>query len=558
LGSSSDLLREARDFLVGSRLDYQRAVGAFQWPRLERFNFATDWLDHIAERNDRDALRVIFDDGAVEARTYSDLSAASRRIARFLASLGVGKGDRVLLMLGNVPALWEVMVAAMRMGAVMVPTAPLLSQQDLADRIRRGKVRCVIADVAFVDKFGGDQAAWTGVTVGGAAPGWRGLEEADGFSSDPIGVETRADDPLLLYFTSGTTASPKLVLHTHASYPIGHLSTMYWLGLRPGDLHLNISSPGWAKHAWSCVFAPWLAEATAVVLNQPRFDPVFTLDMLVRERITSFCAPPTVWRMLIQQPLKDWPVSLRELVAAGEPLNAEVIRQVQAAWGLEIRDGFGQTETSALIANTPGQPIKIGSMGRPLPGFEVVLLDDNGDETTEGEVSLRLGPHRPVGLMAGYSVDDDVEGLGGDVYRTGDVATRDADGYFTYVGRADDVFKSSDYRISPFELESVLIQHPDVTEAAVVPSPHPTRLSVPKGFITLAPGVAPSAEVARSIFQHSREILGPFKRIRRLEVLELPKTISGKIRRVELKELERQRRLEEARGAFEWLEDEVI
>lgn len=353
---------------------------------------------------------------------------------------------------------------------------------------------------------------------------------------------TRGSDTLLLYFTSGTTAQPKLVEHTHVSYPVGHLSTMYWIGLQPGDVHLNVASPGWAKHAWSNVFAPWIAEACVLIVNYTRFDADQLIEQIVRCGATTFCAPPTVWRMLIQADLGRVQVPLRELVGAGEPLNPEVIAQVRAAWGLTLRDGFGQTESSVQIANTPGQPLKEGSMGRPLPGFTVGLLDPlTGEQAQEGEISLALA-ERPVGLMVGYHGDPDKTAvvMRDGFYRTGDVGSRDADGYITYVGRADDVFKASDYRISPFELESVLIEHPAVAEAAVVPSPDPLRLAVPKAYVVLADGYEPTPETALAVLRHARENLAPYKRIRRLEFAELPKTISGKIRRVELRRREAQ------------------
>jgi len=372
-------------------------------------------------------------------------------------------------------------------------------------------------------------------------------------------VPTRPDEPLLLYFTSGTTSKPKLVQHTHASYPVGHLSTLYWLGLQPGDVHWNISSPGWAKHAWSCFFAPWIAGATVFILQTPRFDPRRVLRTLVDSRVTTLCAPPTVWRLLIQEKLADWPVQLREAMSAGEPLNQEVIEQVRAAWGLTIRDGFGQTETTAQVGNPPGQALKFGSMGRPLPGYRVLLLDPEGRPADEGELCLALDDAelgRPLGLMAGYadSAERTAEVMGGGVYRTGDVAARDAQGYITYVGRADDVFKASDYRISPFELESVLIEHPAVAEAAVVPSPDPLKLAVPKAFVTLAAGHAADEATARSIFEFTRQRLAAYKRIRRLQFADLPKTISGKIRRVELRRAEAGRPLPAVAGEGEFFD----
>jgi acetyl-CoA synthetase len=360
---------------------------------------------------------------------------------------------------------------------------------------------------------------------------------------------------MLLYFTSGTTALPKLVEHTHRSYPIGHLSTMYWLGLRPGDVHLNVSSPGWAKHAWSSFFAPWAAEATISVFNYLRFQASELLDHLVTAGVTTLCAPPTVWRLLIQEDLGKWDVRLRELASAGEPLNPEVISRVEEAWGLTVRDGYGQTETTALVGNPPGVAVKPGSMGRELPGYAIVLRDPVTDEPAEeGEVCVALDDD-PVGVTPGYSGNTDAteRAKRGGVYRTGDVASRDAEGYLTFVGRTDDVFKSSDYRISPFELESVLIQHDAVVEAAVVPMPDPVRLSVPKAYVVLAEGHEPDGDTARSILAFCSERLAPYKRVRVIEFADLPKTISGKIRRIELRTSESERA---AAGAAEPREHE--
>ena len=321
------------------------------------------------------------------------------------------------------------------------------------------------------------------------------------------------------------------------SYPVGHLTTMYWLGLQPGDVHLNLSSPGWAKHAWSNFFAPWLAGATVAIFNYERFDAAALLNVISAHGVTTFCAPPTVWRMLIQADLSSVKTSLREVVGAGEPLNPEVIERVRDAWGLTLRDGYGQTETTLQIGNPPGQPLKPGSMGRPMPGYAVALIDPlTGEPSDEGEICLDLS-QRPLGLMVGYRDDDErtADAMRDGYYHTGNVASRDADGYITYVGRTDDVFKASDYRISPFELESVLIEHDAVAEAAVVPFPDPLRLAVPKAFVVLAAGWEPNRETALEIMRHAREHLAPYKRVRRIEFAELPKTISGKIRRVELR-----------------------
>jgi acetyl-CoA synthetase len=449
-----------------------------------------------------------------------------------------------LLLLGNVVPLWETMLAAMKLGVIVIPATTLLTADELRDRLDRGKAKVVVAtqdQVPKLEGLGGEGFTKIVVAATSEHAGWRKFEDAANYpdSFTPDGV-TQADDPMLLYFTSGTTAKPKLVLHSHRSYPVGSLSTMYWLGLQPGDVHLNISSPGWAKHAWSCFFSPWNAGATIFICNQPRFDAKGLLATVARCGVTTLCAPPTVWRLFIQERLADYKVSIREVCGAGEPLNPEVIDQVKAAWGLTIRDGYGQTETTALAGNSPGQPVKIGSMGRPMPGYTVRVTDADGKPAKEGEVRLVLGVDRPAGLMLGYQGEDGKPtGADGDVYQTGDVVFLDHEGYLTFVGRSDDVFKSSDYRISPFELESALLEHDLVAEAAVVPTPDPIRLALPKAYVSLVPGVEPTRETALSIFQYVHSRLAPFKRIRRIElVTELPKTISGKIRRVQLRRLE--------------------
>ena len=556
--SAYEALRNARDLLLLHRLDYEAARREFRWPQLEHFNFALDWFDRLAAAGDRVALRIC--DPAQPARDYSfaALSQRSNQVANFLRTCGIRRGDRVLLMLGNCVELWESMLGAMKLGAVIVPTTTLLSREDLRDRLTRGNVRAVIAAHEHVAHFESLAGNWIGIVVGESQRGWRSFaaseSQSDSFAPDAL---TRGSDPLLLYFTSGTTAKPKLVLHSHVSYPVGHLSTMYWIGLKPGDVHLNISSPGWAKHAYSCFFAPWLAESTVLVVNQPRFEARGMLDALVREKVTTFCAPPTVWRLLIQHDLSQWRTVLRELVSAGEPLNPEVIERVNEHWGLTIRDGYGQTETTLKIANTPGQPIVPGSMGRAMPGFVIALRDIEGMECRDGEITVGLRDQRPVGLMQGYGRESGIEPIAGEFYKTGDTATLDNNGVFTYVGRADDVFKSSDYRISPFELESILIEHDAVAEAGVVPSPDSLRLSVPKAFVSLRPGAAADATTAKSILSHARERLGPFKRIRRIEFCELPKTVSGKVRRAELRRLEAERRARDERGAQEWTEEDL-
>ena len=552
-----DAFRSARDFLLATRSDYDAAYAGFRWPQLTDFNWALDHFDTLAQEHpERAALVLLGDDGELQQRSFAELSRRSAQVANWLQAQGLARGDRVLLLLGNEVALWELMLGCIKMGAVMIPATTQLTRDDLVDRLERGRVRMVVTTSAHTERFDDldPDAAAPLLRVAIDGPGrsrqpWRRFAESAQADAVYRPVQaTLPDEPLLLYFTSGTTHQPKLVMHTHASYPVGHLSTMYWLGLQDGDVHWNISSPGWAKHAWSCLFAPWNAGATVFVFNYLRFDARRVLQTLVEHRVTTLCAPPTVWRMLIQHDLGAWPVKLREAMSAGEPLNPEVIEQVRAAWGLTIRDGFGQTETTAQIGNPPGQPLKFGSMGRPLPGYRVVLLDAEDRPAEEGEISLVLQDGafgRPMGLMTGYvdSIERSAEVMRSGHYRTGDVAVRDAEGYITYVGRADDVFKASDYRISPFELESVLIEHPAVAEAAVVPSPDALKMALPKAFVALAAGHAANAETAASILAFCRERLAPYKRIRRLQFSELPKTISGKIRRVELRRAEAARAL---------------
>jgi acetyl-CoA synthetase len=539
--------QEARAFLLQNRLDYDKAVAGFKWPDQTTFNWALDWFDAELARDpqSKDLPGLWIVDAASNTDTklsFATLSRRSNQVANFLRAQGLKRGDHLLLLLGNVVPLWETMLACIKLGVVIIPATTLLTPDELRDRLDRGRAKVVVAAQDQVAKFAalGDSGL-TRIVVGAASDGWLAFDRTADFADtfEPDGP-TRADDPMLLYFTSGTTAKPKLVRHSQRSYPVGHLSTMYWIGLQPGDIHLNISSPGWAKHAWSCFFAPWNAGATVFVVNQPRFDAKSLLATIGRCGVTTLCAPPTVWRLFIQEKLADFKISLREVCGAGEPLNPEVIDQVKSAWGLTIRDGYGQTETTAIAGNSPGQPLKIGSMGRSLPGYHIKVVDADGNAATEGEVALSLGADRPAGLMQGYQTDDGkLSGTDGEVYRSGDVVFVDDDGYLTFVGRADDVFKSSDYRISPFELESVLLEHDLVAEAAVVPTPDPIRLALPKAYVLLTAGTEPSAETAVSIFRYVHTRLAPFKRIRRIElVTELPKTISGKIRRVQLRRLE--------------------
>lgn len=421
----------------------------------------------------------------------------------------------------------------MKLGAVVLPTAQALQDFDLELRVPRAGVKAVIANPQDEAKFDGIDQIVT-VTTGEPHGRWRSMREAENLPATPREVVTDADDPCLYYFTSGTTKEPKLVVHTQLSYPVGHLSTMYFIGVRPGDVHLNISSPGWGKHAWSSFFSPWLVGATVFSYRYERFDAATLLRELEECKVTTLCAPPTVWRMMIKANLGEKPSALREAVGAGEPLNPEVISSVQRAWGLTIRDGYGQTETTCTIGNAPGEDVRPGSMGRIMPGVRIEIVDpDTGELSNQGEITLPLDPW-PFNLTPGY-LDGSPTAQADGRYHSGDLVTISEDGYLTYVGRTDDVFKASDYKVSPFELESVLIEHPAVMEAAIVPAPDPLRLAVPKAYVALADGFEPTAETALSILRHAKANLAPYLRVRRIEFAELPKTVSGKVRRVVLR-----------------------
>ncbi|MCJ1703256.1 AMP-binding protein [Rathayibacter sp. VKM Ac-2926] len=556
-------LRAARDTLLEHRTDAAAATDAFRWPDVgPHFNWAVDWFDEIAIGNERTALWIVEEDGSETTVSFDEMRWRSDEVAAWLHSVGVEQGDHVMLMLGNRLELWESMLAIMKLGAVILPATTLLSPADLADRLERGEVAHVIADATETAKFEGLTEDVGLIAVGGAADvpeGW--LDYADSIEAPGIAPRVVVDstDACLIYFTSGTTSKPKMVVHTHESYPVGHLSTMYWLGVQPGDVHSAISSPGWGKHAWSCFFAPWNAEATVFVYNYSRFSPVALREQLDRAGVTTFCAPPTVWRMLIQSDLGARPRSLSEILSAGEPLNPEVIATVERDWGLTIRDGYGQTETTAIIANPPGAEVVSGAMGRPLPGVAIALIDPvTGESSSTGEICLDLSTE-PVNLMSGYHGDDErtSRARADGYFHTGDVAVRAVDGTITFLGRTDDIFKSSDFKISPFEVESVLLQHPAVAESAVVPAPDPTRHSVVKAYVALADGWEPTAETAAAIFRHTDELLSSFERVRRIEFHELPKTISGKIRRVELREREEQAFARGEELAAEWRSDRL-
>jgi acyl-coenzyme A synthetase/AMP-(fatty) acid ligase len=518
----------------------------------EYFNFASDVLSHWASNPGKSALIWADERGHRQELTFRQLAQRSSKLADGLARLGIKQGDRVLVIIPPEPAWWEVFMALFRLGAVVAPGTSQLTARDIQYRLDLAEASAIIADepaAARIDESPGKRPALR--VVVGEREGWHSYRDVLNSGSEGFeGEKTRSDDPAILYFTSGTTGYPKMVLHTHASYPIGHTVTgKFWLDLTPDDLHWNLSDTGWAKAAWSSLFGPWsMGSAVFVYRQYGKPDPVKILSQFVEHRITSFCAAPTVYRMLVQTDLAHYGYgSLRSCVAAGEPLNPEVIDAWRRATGLTIRDGYGQTETVVLVANFPGLEVRPGSMGKPSPGFTIDVVGDHGETlppNKEGDIALRVRPTRPVGMFREYWQNAEATrgAFRGDWYITGDRAYLDEDGYFWFVGRSDDVIISAAYRIGPFEVESALVEHPAVAEAAVVGKPDAERGEIVKAFITLAPDYEGSEALARELQDHVKKVTAPYKYPREIEfVEELPKTISGKIRRVELREQERQR-----------------
>ncbi len=536
---------------ITSLHDYHRVRDAFRWKQRDHFNFATDVVDAWAEADSSRAAMHWIGPGEEQFLTFGQFARRSNQVAAMLTSLGLRRGDRVLVMLPRVIPWWETLLGVFKAGMVALPATTLLTPKDIEYRLQMSGAAAVVTDEAGAIKV--DQirsslpSLTTRIAIGGDLPNdWRSYEREVGAAAEDFdAIKTRSDDSALIYFTSGTTGQPKMVLHTHASYGIGHQVTgRYWLNLTADDLYWNVSDTGWAKAAWSSFFGPWHCGACLFVENLPgRFDPARVLQLLAEQPITTFCAAPTVYRMLIQQDMSDFrPRALRDCVAAGEPLNPEVISAWHRATGITIRDGYGQTETVLLCGNFPGVPVKPASMGLPAPGFDLAVVDEVGRELPtgqEGDIAVRVRPERPVGLFREYLDNSKAtqQSYRGDWYITGDRARVDEDGYFWFVGRADDVITSSAYRIGPFEVESALLEHPAVAEAAVVGKPDPIRGEVVKAIIVLAEGYSGSDSLTAELQEHVKLTTAPYQYPREIEfVAELPKTISGKIRRVELRQ----------------------
>jgi acyl-coenzyme A synthetase/AMP-(fatty) acid ligase len=536
--------------------DYATVYRNFRLDVPPRFNWAFDVFDGWARDPGKLAMLWVSADGQPRAFTFAELAERSRRFANVLGGLGVTPGERVFVMLPRVAQWWETVLGCLRACAVSVPATTLLTTKDIRYRLIVSEASVVITDeenAAKVDHVLDEcPSVKHRVVLGRGGGGWESFETLmRRASSEYTHPGNASGDPMMIYFTSGTTGHPKMVLHTHASYPIGHVITgRFWLDNGPDDLHWTISDTGWAQAAWTCFFAPWNMGAAIFVWDArgKNFDPQQTLAMFERFPITTFFAPPTAYRMLVQEPLRlhRFP-TLRHCMGAGEAVNPEVIEAWREGTGHHIYEGYGQTETVLLAATFPATPWKPGSMGPAAPGHVLGVIDDEGVEvsrSTEGDLAVRVAPERPVGMFAGYWRNEEATAKchRGDWYVTGDRAAMDEDGYLWFVGRADDVINSASYRIGPFEVESALVEHPAVAEAAVVGKPDPLRGEIVKAFVVLAAGRAPSPALAAELQEHVKQVTAPYKYPREVEfVTELPKTISGKIRRTELRQLERDR-----------------
>ena len=536
--------------------DYEATRRSFRLEVPEQFEFARDVVDAWARRAPQKVALVAVDPGGGGRRelTFADLAASSNRFANALAGLGVATGERAFVMLPRIPEWYEVLLGMFKRGVIPMPATTLCTPRDLVDRIARSE-----ASVAVVDPEGAEKLlevlercpTLQHLVVVGDSPDARFRPYAALVSAAsaaaPDARATHRDDPLLLYFTSGTVSAPKMVLHTHASMGAGHeITARFWQDLNERDLHWTISDTGWAKAAWGKLFGQWRMGAAVFLWDQRgKLDPERCLRVLEGSGVTTFCAPPTLFRAFVQLELASFDLArVRHTVAAGEPLNPEVIRVWRESTGTTIYDGYGQTETVNLVANFPCLEVRPGSMGKPTPGNDVDVIDDEGKRLAageEGHIALAVEPERPVGLMAGYWRDDaaNADAFRNGWYLTGDRAVKDEDGYLWFVSRSDDVIISASYRIGPFEVESVLVEHPAVMESAVVGKPDPDRTSIVKAFVVLAPGHEGTPELARELQEHVKRATAPYKYPREIEFVEtLPKTISGKIRRSELRERE--------------------
>jgi len=529
---------------------YEERITQFRWNIPEEFNFAADVIDAYAE--DRSRLALVCENEAGDEARYSfwDVSEKSRRFANVLRALGIKRGDPVMIMLPRIPEWQIAFLGAIRIGALVIPCTSQLRAKDIVYRANHSEAKAVVTTGDNRDLIESARPQCPSlkvlVAVGNVPKGWTDFHQALGSASRSLDrVPTRADEPAICFYTSGTTKEPKAVLHAH-SYTLAHRITgESWLDVRRTDLHWTTSDTGWAKAAWGVLFGPWNLGAPVLLYNG-RFEPKKQLALLEKHQVTTFCAPPTEYRLLVKEDLSRYDLSkLRHCTGAGEPLNPEVIEQWKAAYDLTIHDGYGQTETVLLVGNLKGLPVRPGSMGKPSPGHDVRVIDEAGNEAAVGDVGEVALKGRTPSLFLEYwkNPSENAACWRGDYYLTGDRAYRDEQGYFWFVGRADDVIISAGYRIGPFEVESALLTHAAVLESAVVASPDPIRGEIVKAFLKLRPGHTGSDALAKEIQEHMKRVTAPYKYPREIEFVdELPKTVSGKIRRVELRRREEQRK----------------
>jgi acetyl-CoA synthetase len=542
------------------------ALQLLEIPKPEKFNWVKEIFEGIYVKDTPDVTALLWTDGKETHRfSFKEISNLSGRLLNFLRNNGVKQNDVVLTQMALQHMNWLAIVATIKGGFRMVPAATILSVHDLVYRFGKLMPKVVITDAENAAKIEeaetlSGKSVLIKIIAEGKREGWFCWKDIEKESSHAEAAETNPDDPLFLFFTSGTTGMPKVVTHTHLSYPFGHLTTSSWIGLQQGDIHYNISQPGWGKFAWSSVFAPWNVGATIFIFHKDgRFNAKETLALIEQYKITTFCAPPTVLRLLIQEDLKSYQFSFRECVAAGEPLNPEVIEIWKKGTGILIRDGYGQTESTCMVANLPGNKVKFGSMGKPTFLYDIVIADDEGNllpANEEGNICVKADTGKPNGIFYEYFGDPEKkkEAFRHGLYFTGDKAYRDKDDYIWFIGRNDDVIKSSDYRVGPFEVESVLLEHEAIQESAVVGSPHALKGFEVKAFIVLSKDYEPGQPLADDIFSFARKNLAPFKMPRIIEfVTELPKTISGKIRRVELRAQEAERKAKSTKIEHEYI-----
>ena len=564
---------DLRNFVLNAK-NYEEAYEGFKWPRITKFNWATDYFDKIAAGNSKPALIYADTEGNEITVSFDEMMKRSNQVANFLSDLGMQKGDRVLIMMDTSVEIFELFLGIMKMGGSIIPASTLLSPADISDRIERGNVKFVIVHNKFrerVDQAGDILKSLKAlVCVRQIAhkcdceerefiPCWTDYEDSKNYPKEhEASFITYSTDNLFLFFTSGTTSQPKLVMHPY-HYPVGHLTTMYWLDLKEDDVHYNISSPGWAKFAWSSFLAPWNAGATIFTFNYSAFDPDKTLDFIEKYKITSLCAPLSVWKLFVLRDFSKYNFNLKKIVSAGEPLNPEISKKVEELTGLQLREGYGQTETTGLIFTPKGMKVPEGSMGKVSPGYEIQILDEKLDEVKPGEdgqIAVAVYPVKPLGLLTGYDdVEKNREIFKGGWYLTGDTAYMDESGFIHFIGRVDDVFKSLDYRISPFEVESEIMEHPAVMEVGVIPTIDDRDRIVPKAFIVLKPDYFANKQTALDLFRFIRDNMAPYKRPRSIEFMEeFPKTISAKVMRKDLRQYDKELKQKKIRGKHEFLE----